>query len=553
MRSEREMLNLILNVAKNDERIKAVAMNGSRTNPCVKRDLFQDYDIVYLVDNVTSFINDPEWIDVFGERLILQTPETMTLVPPEGGRRFAYLMLFADGNRIDLTLVPMEEKELYLQEDKLTRVLLDKEGILPELPPPTDEDYRIKQPTAALFSDCCNEFWWVSTYVAKGLWRKEVLYAYDHMNIVRGMLLQMLIWKVGFETGFSRSVGKNAKFLSRYMDQETWEQLLLTFPTGSVGQIWRALDVMTELFEQSAREVAAALGTAYPLEEYRKVKNYLANVRQLAPDAAVYQPSQPDEADLRMATGPFPMSRESRLEIAEEIKERIVETHGERVKAIGIYGSMGRGNDGPYSDLEIRCVLNSAGEEYNHEWSTGTWKAEVNFVSEDILLEDVRTIEGDWPLTHGQFLSVLPLYDPDGFFTNLKQAVISQDEVKFRHALQALLVEEMFEYAGKWRNAGARGTETFLPALAVKMAEAGAMLIGLHHRTCYSTGARVLPEALELSNRPEGFDRLCQLVMTGQLSEPESVLEALEFFWEGVNGWAARNGYTMTESRRIPF
>jgi len=312
MRSEREMLDLILAVAKNDERIKAVVMNGSRTNPHVTRDLFQDYDIVYLVDNVTSFINDPEWIDVFGERLILQTPETMTLVPPEGGRRFAYLMLFADGNRIDLTLVPMEEKELYLREDKLTRVLLDKEGVLPELPPPTDEDYHIKKPTAALFSDCCNEFWWVSTYVAKGLWRKEVLYAYDHMNIVRNMLLQMLIWKVGFETGFSRSVGKNAKFLSRYVDQETWRQLLLTFPGGFVEQIWQALDAMTGLFEQTAQEVAAALEAVYPLEEYRKVKNYLSDVHRLAPNATVFQPSPLEEEGLRTANGPFAMSRESR-------------------------------------------------------------------------------------------------------------------------------------------------------------------------------------------------------------------------------------------------
>ncbi|WP_334074664.1 MULTISPECIES: ANT(4')-I family aminoglycoside nucleotidyltransferase [Paenibacillus] len=256
---------------------------------------------------------------------------------------------------------------------------------------------------------------------------------------------------------------------------------------------------------------------------------------------------------MRQTNGPFPMSRDSRLKIAEEIKERILETHGERVKAIGVYGSMGRGSDGSYSDLEIRCVLNSAGEEYNHEWSTGEWKAEVNFVSEDILIEDVRTIEGDWPLTHGQFLSVLPLYDPEGFFMNLKQIAISQDKVKFRDAIRGLLVEELFEYAGKWRNTEARGTVPFLPSLAVKVAEAGAMLMGLHHRICFTTGARVLSEALELPDRPEGFDRLCELVMTGSLSDPDNVLEVLEGYWKGVNGWAERNGYTMSATRRIPF
>jgi hypothetical protein len=38
MRNEQEMLDLILNVAKADDRIRAVYMNGSRTNPNVKKD-----------------------------------------------------------------------------------------------------------------------------------------------------------------------------------------------------------------------------------------------------------------------------------------------------------------------------------------------------------------------------------------------------------------------------------------------------------------------------------------------------------------------------------
>ena len=44
MRSENEMYDLILDIAKNDVRIKAVYMNGSRTNENVPKDIFQDYD-----------------------------------------------------------------------------------------------------------------------------------------------------------------------------------------------------------------------------------------------------------------------------------------------------------------------------------------------------------------------------------------------------------------------------------------------------------------------------------------------------------------------------
>ncbi|MGW9123913.1 aminoglycoside 6-adenylyltransferase [Paenibacillus chitinolyticus] len=285
MRSEQEMFDLIVKVAENDTRIRAVGLNGSRTNPNVSKDIFRDYDIVYLVTDVKSFRNDPDWVNVFGERMIMQTPDDMALFPIEPGNRFAYLMLFTDGNRIDLTLIPLEEKEMYSREDKLTVILLDKDNDLPALPPPTDENYWVQRPDAQRFADCCNEFWWVSTYVAKGLWRQEILYAIDHVNLVRAMLLKMLEWKVGMDTGFSLSIGKNGKFLKRYLDGESWKKLLSTYENGNYEQVWNALYVTGELFEPVALQVAAEFGYVYPAEEAEKIKPYLRRVQLLAPDA----------------------------------------------------------------------------------------------------------------------------------------------------------------------------------------------------------------------------------------------------------------------------
>jgi hypothetical protein len=36
------------------------------------------------------------------------------------------------------------------------------------MPPSNDMDYHVEKPTEKMFTDCCNEFWWVSTNVAKG-------------------------------------------------------------------------------------------------------------------------------------------------------------------------------------------------------------------------------------------------------------------------------------------------------------------------------------------------------------------------------------------------
>lgn len=45
MRTESEMIELILNIARADERIRAVRMEGSRANPAAPKDKYQDYDI----------------------------------------------------------------------------------------------------------------------------------------------------------------------------------------------------------------------------------------------------------------------------------------------------------------------------------------------------------------------------------------------------------------------------------------------------------------------------------------------------------------------------
>ena len=89
MRSEQEMLDLILNTAREDVRIRAVILNGSRTNPNAARDIFQDFDIVFLVTEIAPFKDDPDWISRFGELMILQIPDDMQDPPPDPGGGFA--------------------------------------------------------------------------------------------------------------------------------------------------------------------------------------------------------------------------------------------------------------------------------------------------------------------------------------------------------------------------------------------------------------------------------------------------------------------------------
>ncbi|MEI4801834.1 ANT(4')-I family aminoglycoside nucleotidyltransferase [Bacillus sp. NPDC077411] len=251
--------------------------------------------------------------------------------------------------------------------------------------------------------------------------------------------------------------------------------------------------------------------------------------------------------------GPGKVTREERIKIAYTIANQILEKYGSEVKAIGIYGSLARKADGPFSDIEMKCILNSLEDSYSYEWTAGDWKAEVNFDSEEDIVEEATTIEEDWPLTHGQFFTILPIYDPEEFFQELRQKASSVDHTIFKKAICKTLVEEMYEYIGKLRNIEIQGPETFLPTLAIKIATAGAMILGLHNKRYFTTSAQVLPEARAFTDKPEGFDALCEMVMSGYLSEPKQIMNVCENFWKGLLSWSAKNGYVIKCSNDIPF
>lgn len=289
MRTEKEMFDLILGIAKNDKRIRAVYMNGSRTNPNAKKDMFQDYDIVYVVEETGSFLEDKGWINLFGDLIIKQEPDMLDKIlgkDMDFNKSYTYLMQFTDGNRIDLHI---ETKEAMLEsylEDKLTMPLLDKDNCLPKIPNPTDEDYWVKKPTFEEFVCCCNEFWWVAPYSAKGLWRKEIVFAMEMMNgYSRKELRKLLSWYAGIRTDFSLSVGKLGKYLDKYLPSDIWGNFLNTYKTGDYESTWDALITMCELFNEVANLVGKVLGYEYNCDEAIKSFEYIKHIRQLPNNA----------------------------------------------------------------------------------------------------------------------------------------------------------------------------------------------------------------------------------------------------------------------------
>lgn len=289
MRTEQEMFDLILREARENESIRAVYMNGSRTNPNAVKDILQDYDIVYVVRETRTFYEDVTWIDRFGERLYMQMPEYMDkLLGKEVNWEdtFGWLILFRDGNRLDLHVNSIAFAKDTITQDKLCQILLDKDQILPVIEDSTDVDYFVQRPSEASFHCNCNEFWWCLNNVAKGLWREEIPYVMDMINYhIRPELIQVLAWKIGIQENFGCSIGKSGKYMYRYLSPEDWDMFLSTYPAGNVSSIWSAVFSMCDLFARIAVDVANALDYTYLYEEEAAARFYLEEVFKLPKDS----------------------------------------------------------------------------------------------------------------------------------------------------------------------------------------------------------------------------------------------------------------------------
>jgi len=286
MRSETEMFDLIINVAMEDDRIYGVYMNGSRSNKNAVIDIFQDYDIVYVVKETESFIEDKMWIDRFGSRLFMQYPEENPDYPNDKDNVYGWLIQFTDGNRLDLHVETLARAKKVILEDKLCKILLDKDNIFPDIKVVTDEDYWVNKPSQTQYLCTCNEFWWCLDNVAKGLWREEIPYVQDMVNFhVRKELEKMLSWKIGIQTDFSVSVGKSGKYMHRWLSKTEWKDYLSTYFSENVAEAWVAVLKMCDLFEETAVYVGEKLGYEYNAVEGKNCRFFLEHVKELPKDA----------------------------------------------------------------------------------------------------------------------------------------------------------------------------------------------------------------------------------------------------------------------------
>jgi len=286
MRTEHEIFELIIKIAKEDERIRAVYMHGSRANPSVDKDKYSDYDIVYVVTEISSFIENKKWINCFGDIIFVfegykvQNKFFMEEIN-NLSYRYVWSMLFKDGNHIDLMVEVLDEALNHNQiKNKPIVVLLDKDNCLPKMLPVNNLNYNVKKPYEDQYTACCSGFWWFLNNVAKGIARDQLSYAKEEYNSkVITTLNRMLEWYIGTQMEFSVSIGNDSKYFKKYLSPSIYNLYLKIYSDSNYINFWNAIFTACELFSKVASNVGEYLKYNYNKKEEDNMLDYLSKIK----------------------------------------------------------------------------------------------------------------------------------------------------------------------------------------------------------------------------------------------------------------------------------
>ena len=310
---EDKILARLIQWGEGREDVRAMVLTSTRTVPGATIDRLSDYDVIVAVSappGIAPFFASRDWLEAFGHVLVLYRDPILPWFEPQvaAGRlvqepgsdiadegefvdeKICYVTQYEEqGLKIDFTVMPAgllrRIARLPLSEDLDLgyRVLLDKDGLTAGMAPPTHSAYIPSPPSQAEYLECVEIFFHECTYLAKYLWRDDLVPAKAQLEVEMEthQLGRMLGWKAEIEAGWTLRLKPYGRELKRIMPPELWAELESLYVGPGIEENWIAMWRAIDLFARVAREVGAALGYPYPEDMHRRCERYFQWVQAL--------------------------------------------------------------------------------------------------------------------------------------------------------------------------------------------------------------------------------------------------------------------------------
>jgi aminoglycoside 6-adenylyltransferase len=244
---------------------------------------------VLVVTDIHPFFKDRAWLQDFGTVLVVYW-DPIHPAPEYGVEQVSNVIQYEDGLKIDFTLWPVDllrriaaAPALPAELDAGYMVLVDKDHLTDGMRAPTYTAYIPTRPTNDAFQTAVEDFFSDAPYVAKCLWRDELLPAkwcldYDMKHVY---LRRVLEWRVELDHAWSMPTDAMGKGLKKHLPPNIWSELERAYAGAGMAENWEALFWTMALFRQVAIEVADRLGYAYPHDLDRRVTVYVQQIQCL--------------------------------------------------------------------------------------------------------------------------------------------------------------------------------------------------------------------------------------------------------------------------------
>jgi aminoglycoside 6-adenylyltransferase len=257
-------LQKIINWANSNENIRALILSGSLTSQS-KQDMLSDFDIA-VYGNDLGFIEDDDWLNSIQQYWVC-IHDRFEFLDYEIPTR---LTIFDGFFKVDFSFHPMEELKKMIDDKKIPEdynigyeILLDKDGILKDLPKPMYKGFVLTKPNEKTFNENVKEFWFECYHVAKYLYRNDLWVTKTRDQLTKKFLLQMLKWNEACKRNWSFSPKDDGKQMSDWLDKKYWNELQNCFGRFAKEDEWTALINTIQLYQTVAKETARFLQYKY--------------------------------------------------------------------------------------------------------------------------------------------------------------------------------------------------------------------------------------------------------------------------------------------------
>ena len=284
MRSEREIIETVLDEARRDGSVRAVV----RTNLLPKREYLDAYEFCFVVSDPEKYDGDV-FRQCFGDRILLFRGDRNYPEMFPGTK--AHLMVFRDGVTIVihamgvetfLTRVDGKNAHADARVGDTYQKLLDKDGILPEIERLEEKQTVFEEvPSREEFGGIHDEFWWVMKTFAEYAMREELLPAMFYLHhSVRGLLNRMLRWYIFLKAGRPVDMGILDSRMAEALDQDLYRLYEKTYPNAEDAEIWEAYESAAELWRRTGLYVSERCGYPYPAGTERDMTEFIRRLRE---------------------------------------------------------------------------------------------------------------------------------------------------------------------------------------------------------------------------------------------------------------------------------